>query len=41
MFGWGFGLIIKAFRVYGYGSNWEERKIQQLINKEENKQNWK
>jgi hypothetical protein len=27
-FGWGFGLIMKAFRVYGYSSNWEERKIQ-------------
>lgn len=40
-FGWGFGLTMKAFRVYGYGSNWEERKIQQLINNEENKQNWK
>jgi hypothetical protein len=37
MFGWGFGLIMKAFRVYGYGSNWEERKIQQLLKKEENK----
>jgi hypothetical protein len=40
-FGWGFGLIMKAFRVYGYSSNWEERKIQQILNKEESKQNWK
>ena len=40
-FGWGFGLSMKALRVFGYGANWEERKIQQLINKEENKQKWK
>lgn len=41
MFGWGFGLIMKGLRVYGYSSNWEERKIQQFLNKEENNQNWK
>jgi hypothetical protein len=41
MFGWGFGLIMKAFKVYGFSSNWEEQKIQELMNKEENKQNWK
>jgi hypothetical protein len=39
--GWGFGLTMKGFRVFGYRSNWEERKIQQILNKEENKQNWK
>ncbi len=33
MFGWGFGLVIKALRVYGYGKNWEERKIQEFMNK--------
>jgi hypothetical protein len=41
MFGWGFGLIMKGLRAFGYGSNWQERKIQQILNKEENKQNWK
>lgn len=41
MFGWGFGLTMKALRVYGFSSNWEERKIQQLLNKEDNTQNWK
>ncbi len=41
MFGWGFGLIMKAFKVYGFSSNWEAQKIQELMNKEENKQNWK
>ena len=39
--GWGFGLIIKGLRVFGYGTNWEERKIKEILNKEENKQNWK
>lgn len=38
-FGWGFGLTMKGLRVFGYGSNWEERKIQQILNKKENKQN--
>jgi hypothetical protein len=32
---------MKGLRAFGYGANWEERKIQQLLNKEENKQNWK
>jgi hypothetical protein len=40
-FGWGFGLTMKGLRVFGYGTNWEERKIQQFLDKEENKQNWK
>lgn len=38
---WGFGLTMKGLRVFGYWTNWEERKIQQILNKEENKQNWK
>jgi sensor histidine kinase YesM len=33
MFGWGFGLVMKALRVYGYGKNWEERKIKEFMNK--------
>jgi hypothetical protein len=40
-FGWGFGLTMKGLRVFGYGTNWEERKIQQLLNREEIKQNRK
>jgi sensor histidine kinase YesM len=39
--GWGFGLLMHAFKVFGYSSNWEERKIQEILRKEENKQNWK
>jgi sensor histidine kinase YesM len=38
--GWGFGLLMHAFKVFGYSSNWEERKIQEILKKEENKQNW-
>jgi hypothetical protein len=38
--GWGFGLAMHAFQVFGYGSNWEERKIQEILNKEEDKKNW-
>lgn len=40
-FGWGFGLTMKGFRDFGYDTNWEERKIKQILKKEENKQNWK
>jgi hypothetical protein len=39
--GWGFGLLMHAFKVYGYSSNWEKRKIQEILKKEENKQTWK
>ena len=39
--GWGFGLTMHAFKVFGYSSNWEERKIQEILSKEENKQTWK
>jgi hypothetical protein len=39
--GWGTGLAIHAFKVFGYSSNWEERKIKELMEQEDNKQNWK
>lgn len=34
MLGWGLGLSFHAFRVFGYGTSWEERKIQEIMNKE-------
>lgn len=34
LFGWGLGLTIHGFSVFGYGANWEERKIKELMNKE-------
>lgn len=42
LFGWGLGLTIHAFTVFGYGANWEERKIEEIMrkNKEQNK-SWK
>ena len=40
--GWGIGVAIHGFCVFVYkgklGSNWEERKIEELMRKEEN--NW-
>ena len=39
MLGWGLGLSFHAFGVFGYGKSWEERKIQQLLNKDKNN-NW-
>jgi len=39
--GWGFGLLMHALKVFGYSSNWEERKIQEILQKEDNKQTWK
>jgi hypothetical protein len=38
--GWGFGLLMHAFKVFGYSSNWEERKIKEILNKQNNQQNW-
>ena len=39
--GWGFGLMMHAFKVFGYGTDWEERKIKEILAKEDNKQSWK
>ncbi|MEO7975833.1 2TM domain-containing protein [Flavobacterium sp.] len=41
VFGWGFGVVMHAFKVFGYSSNWEERKIREILEKENNKQTWK
>lgn len=39
--GWGFGLLMHAFKVFGYSSNWEERKIKEILEKENTTKNWK
>ena len=39
MLGWGLGLSFHAFGVFGYGKSWEERKIQELMNKDKSN-NW-
>lgn len=37
LFGWGIGVAIHGFTVFGYGRSWEERKIREFM--EEEKQN--
>ena len=39
--GWGFGLIMHAFKVFGISPNWEEKKIQEILNKSDNNKTWK
>ncbi len=41
MAGWGFGLAMHAFKVFGYSTNWEERKIKEILNRQEGKKSWK
>lgn len=42
MLGWGMGLTFHALETFGYGKSWEERKIRELMNKEDNNsKNWK
>lgn len=37
MLGWGMGLSFHAFEVFGYGKSWEEKKIRELMDKENKK----
>jgi len=39
--GWGFGVVMHAFKVFGYSSDWEERKIREILEKENNQKTWK
>ena len=34
MFGWGMGLTFHAIETFGYGKSWEEKKIQEILNKD-------
>ncbi len=36
MLGWGLGLTFHALETFGVGKNWEERKIQEILNKDKN-----
>jgi two-component system LytT family sensor kinase len=36
MIGWGLGVAMQAFSVFGYGRTWEERKINELMEKQQN-----
>ena len=37
MLGWGLAIAMKAMKVYGFGSDWEERKAKKKKKKEQNK----
>lgn len=39
MLGWGIGLAFHAFSVFGYGKDWEERKIKEIMDKDK-RNNW-
>ena len=41
LLGWGMGLTFHALETFGYGKSWEERKINELMNKVDNSKNWK
>jgi hypothetical protein len=42
MLGWGFGVMTHAFETFGYGKNWEERKIREILDKQNGTNNkWK
>jgi len=36
LFGWGIGLVIQAFKTFGYGRDWEEQKIREIMEKDNN-----
>ena len=38
MMGWGMGVSFHAFDTFGYGKSWEDKKIQQILNKENSSQ---
>jgi hypothetical protein len=33
MFGWGLGLVIQAFHIFGMGGSWEDKKIKEIMEK--------
>ncbi len=39
--GWGFGVAMHAFKVFGYSSDWEERKIREILEKDNKQKTWK
>lgn len=41
MIGWGIGLTVHGLSVFGYGTSWEERKIREIMEKEQRQNGWK
>lgn len=39
LLGWGFGVASHAFQVFGIGESWQEKKIQEIMDKQKNKNN--
>jgi len=39
MLGWGMGLTFHALETFGYGKSWEERKIQEILEKDDKQKN--
>lgn len=40
MLGWGLGLVLHAFDVFGYGKKWQERKISELMERDSQFKKW-
>jgi len=41
MLGWGMGIIFHAMETFGYGKSWEDKKIQEIMNKDKKQDsNW-
>ncbi|MFY1048161.1 2TM domain-containing protein [Chryseobacterium sp. GP-SGM7] len=41
LLGWGIGVASHAFQVFGIGESWQEKKIQEIMNKQKNKDHGK
>ncbi|MFZ4931736.1 2TM domain-containing protein [Chryseobacterium sp. Mn2064] len=39
--GWGVGLAFRAFKIFGIGESWQEKKIREIMNQQNNKNNEK
>ncbi len=39
MLGWGYGFNLSCLETFGYGKSWEERKIQEILEKEDKQKN--
>ncbi|MEI3788656.1 MULTISPECIES: 2TM domain-containing protein [unclassified Chryseobacterium] len=39
MLGWGIGIVSHAFRVFGVGESWKEKKIREIMDKQKNRNN--
>jgi sensor histidine kinase YesM len=40
LLGWGMGLTFHGLEVFGYGKSWEERKINEILNKDKSNNKW-